>query len=86
MDNAKDKRLLEQYQLGNSAKKAMYYLEDWIDKKRDKLTRELLAASDAEAAIPIWTKLKTLEEMYKDINIDIQTGELALREMEEENI
>lgn len=85
LDKENDKRLMEQYQLGNAAKRALEFFGDWMTKRKEKLTREMLAASTADAAIPFWNKLKLLEELERDIYRDIQTGELALLEMEEQN-
>ncbi len=74
---------MEQYQIGNAAKKALDFFGNWATARKEKLTREMLAASTPEAAIPFWNKLKLLEELERDIHRDIQTGELALLEMEE---
>lgn len=79
----KDKRLLEQYQTGESAKRALYYLEDYFDTKRSKLTRQMMDAPSEDVAIAFWHELKMLSELQKNINLDIQTGELAIKEMEE---
>lgn len=77
---------MEQYQLGNSAQKCLDYFGGWIEKRRERLTREMLASSTQEDALPFWSKLKILEELERDLKRDIQTGELAILEMEEENI
>ena len=83
IDKEVDERLMEQYQLGNSAKKAVEHFADWIETRRARLTREMLASLTPEEAIPYWNKLKTLEELERDLYRDIQTGELAMQEMEE---
>ena len=82
----KDKRVQDAYLLGNLAIKAKEYLNPWFKNKRDRLTRDMLAASNEEAALVFLRKIKLIDELEKDINKDIQTGELAIREMEEDGL
>lgn len=80
----KDKRLMEQYQKGNSAQAAFYYFDDWYDKQKEILTNKIMKCP-VEEVIGIRNELSSLDKLMKDIKRDIQTGELALKEMEEDN-
>lgn len=81
----KDKRLMEQYQKGNSAQAAFYYFDDWYDKQKEILTNKIMKCP-VEDVIGIRNELSSLDKLMKDLKRDIQTGELALKEMEEDNI
>jgi hypothetical protein len=84
MNEDKDKRILEQYQKGNSAQKALYYLDDWIQGYKEKISREMMLATEEQNVVKLWMKLKVVNEFYRTIQTDIQSGQLALEEMEEE--
>lgn len=84
MDNDKDKRLMEQYQKGNSAQKAFNYFTDWMVKERATLIRKMTETPDKEVAISYWSKLRLIDEFEKNIMTDIQSGELAMLESETE--
>lgn len=81
----KDKRLMEQYQKGNSAQAAFYYFDDWYDKQKEILTNKIMKCP-VEEVVGIRNELSSLDKLMKDLKRDIQTGELALKEMEEDNI
>ena len=81
----KDKRLMEQYQKGNSAQAAFYYFDDWYDKQRIILTNKIMKCP-VEEVVEVRNELSSLDKLMKDLKRDIQTGELALKEMEEDNI
>lgn len=80
----KDKRLMEQYQKGNSAQAAFYYFDDWYDKQKEILTNKIMKCP-VEEVVSVRNELSSLDKLMKDIKRDIQTGELALKEMEEDN-
>lgn len=84
MDKDNDIRLQEQYELGNLALKATQYFEEWLAKKKEKVVREMASAKTQEELVPLWQRFKVLQEFDHDLHTDIETGELAINEMEED--
>lgn len=76
---------LKQYQLGNNAKKALFFFENWLRDRRIRLNRDLMNSKEEKDIMAIWNKLKVLDEFESDVNTAIQSGDLAMDELDDED-
>jgi hypothetical protein len=82
-DRDKERELTKIVEHGESARKALIYFEGWIDKKKSAITSRMASSSSEDAVLDMWRQLKLFDQLLKDMKTDIQSGELAMDELEE---
>lgn len=67
---------------GSRAQDALLYFGEWIDKKLAQATKTLVECTTSEQFFSLKERINLLQEFKKQMQLEIQSGELALSDFD----
>ena len=70
--------------IGKEAERALGSMQPYVERKITRLLERFVATSDKEEVLKIHGKISAYNDIIREVETDIQTGELAAKEKEDE--